>query len=77
VDSDWTDAAIKKYVEVAGGEFISIYAAECNDTGCLTRTDGASREILVKDRLHFTEAGAIFVTAKLQDQIFRGTRLLP
>jgi peptidoglycan/LPS O-acetylase OafA/YrhL len=73
VDSDWTDAVIKRYVESAGGEFISINADLCNDIGCLTRAGDSSRDIIVRDRLHFTEAGAIFLMDKIQAQIFQSS----
>ncbi len=72
VDSDWTDGVIRRYVEAAGGEFISTYSVVCNETACLTRAGDLSPDILVADSLHLTDAGSIFVASKISEQIFQG-----
>jgi len=72
VDSDWTDAAIRRYVEPAGGEFISTYSALCDETACLTRAGDSSPDIIVSDRIHLTDAGSIFVVGKIAEQVFHG-----
>jgi hypothetical protein len=72
VDSDWTDNKIKEQVEAAGGIFISIYAAICNQETCLTRAGASSPHIIASDRLHLTEAGSIFVVNKLAKDVFAG-----
>ena len=70
VDSDWTDNKIKEQVEAAGGVFISTYAVICNSESCLTRAGDNSPHIVASDRLHLTEAGAIFVVNELAKDVF-------
>ena len=44
-----------------GARFVSVFAALCNDGGCLTHTPASRSELLIFDDGHFTTAGAKFV----------------
>lgn len=62
---DQTDAFLGAMAREEGARFVSLYAALCDASGCLTHAPSAPNDLLAWDNSHLTTVGARYVAERL------------